>query len=138
MVSVVFVRIGHSGKPGAVIIQIVLNWAVKISATQRSIKWCELRQNQSTGVWTMYQEGIYSPDANTRWMGSIAMDNNGSIGLSYIKSNSSSIYPGLYYTGRRTCDPLGTLPVTEALVIAGTGYQTEVYQSGRRLFSDHT
>jgi len=103
---------------------IVLNWAVKISSTQRSIKWCELRQNQSTGVWTMYQEGIYTPDANTRWMGSIAMDNNGSIGLSYLKSNSTSIYPGLYYTGRRTCDPLGTLPVTETVAIAGTGSQT--------------
>jgi len=103
---------------------IVLNWAVKISASQRSIKWCELRQNQSTGVWSMYQEGIYTPDANTRWMGSIAMDNNGSIGLSYLKSNSTSIYPGLYYTGRRTCDPLGTLPVTETVAIAGTGSQT--------------
>ena len=103
---------------------VVLNWAVKISTTQRSIKWCELRQNQSTGVWSMYQEGTYTPDANTRWMGSIAMDNNGSIGLSYLKSNSSSIYPGLYYTGRRSCDPLGTLPVTEAVAIAGTGSQT--------------
>lgn len=103
---------------------IVLNWAVKVSTTQRSIKWCELRQNQSTGVWSMYQEGIYTPDANTRWMGSIAMDNNGSIGLSYLKSNSTSIYPGLYYTGRRSCDPLGTLPVTEAVAIAGTGSQT--------------
>ena len=109
---------------------VVLNWAVKISTTQRSIKWCELRQNQSTGVWTMYQEGIYTPDANTRWLGSIAMDNNGSIGLSYIKSNSTSIYPGIYYTGRRSCDPLGTLPVTETVVVAGTGSQTGVNRVG--------
>jgi GEVED domain/Secretion system C-terminal sorting domain len=109
---------------------VVLNWAVKISTTQRSIKWCELRQNQTTGVWSMYQEGIYAPDANTRWLGSIAMDNNGSIGLSYIKSNSSSIYPGLYYTGRRSCDPLGTLPVTEAVVVAGTGSQTGMNRVG--------
>ncbi|MBL0046029.1 MAG: hypothetical protein IPP33_17035 [Flavobacteriales bacterium] len=49
--------------------------------------------------------GIYAPDANTRWMGSMAMDNNGSIGITYLKSNSRTIYPGLYYTGRRTCDP---------------------------------
>jgi hypothetical protein len=103
---------------------IILNWAVKVSTSQRSIKWCELRQNQSTGAWSLFQEGIYSPDANTRWLGSIAMDNNGSIGLSYIKSNSTAIYPGLYYTGRRSCDPLGTLPVTEAVAIAGTGSQT--------------
>jgi hypothetical protein len=103
---------------------VVLNWAVKISATQRSIKWCELRQNQSTGVWSMYQEGIYTPDTDTRWMGGICMDNNGAIALVYIKSNSTSIYPGLYYTGRRPCDPLGTLPITETVAIAGTGSQT--------------
>ena len=109
---------------------IVLNWGVKISATQRSIKWCELRQNQTTGVWSVYQEGIYTPDAATRWMGCIAMDNNGSIGLSYIKSDATSIYPGLYYTGRRSADPLGTLPLTETLVAAGTGYQTGTNRVG--------
>lgn len=109
---------------------VVLNWAVRINTNQRSIKWCEIRQNQSTTNWSMYQEGIYTPDANTRWMGSICMDNNGSIGLSYIKSNATSIYPGLYYTGRRTCDPLGTLPVTETTVVAGTGSQTGINRVG--------
>ncbi len=108
---------------------VVLNWAVKISNSQRSIKWVELRQNQVTGVWSLYQEGIYTPDASTRWMGSICMDNNGSIGLSYLKS-SSSIFPGLYYTGRRSCDPLGTMPVTETLVVAGTGSQTGANRVG--------
>ena len=102
---------------------VVLNWAVKISSTQRSIKWCELRQNIGSGVWSMFQEGIYTPDANTRWMGSIAMDNYGSIALCYMKSNSSSIYPGLYYTGRRSCDPLGTFPITETVAMAGTASQ---------------
>ncbi|REJ81426.1 MAG: hypothetical protein DWQ33_10575 [Bacteroidetes bacterium] len=109
---------------------IVLNWAVKISATQRSIKWAELRQNQSTGTWSLFQEGTYVPDAATRWMGGIAMDNNGSIGLSYMKSDATSIYPGLYYTGRRACDPLGTMPITETLVVAGTGYQTGTNRNG--------
>jgi PKD repeat protein len=103
---------------------VCLTWAVRISATQRSLKWCELRQNQSTGVWSMYQEGIYTPDAATRWMGGIAMDNNGAIGFSYLKSDATSIYPGLYYSGRRPCDPLGTMPVTESVAIAGTGSQT--------------
>ena len=103
---------------------IVLNWGVKINATQRSIKWCELRQNQGTGVWSMYQQGTYTPDANTRWMGSIAMNNDGSIGLSYLKSNSTSIFPGIFYTGRKSCDALGTMTVAETQVIAGTGSQT--------------
>jgi len=87
---------------------VVLNWGVKINANQRSIKWCELHQDPSTGTWSMYQEGIYTPDTDTRWMGSIVMDDNGSIGLSYMKTNANTnLYPGLYYTGRRSCDPLG-------------------------------
>ena len=109
---------------------VVLNWAVNISASQRSIKWCELRQNKTTGVWSMYQEGIYTPDAATRWMGAICMDNNGSIGLSYMKSDATSIFPGLYYTGRRECDPLGTMPITEVMVVAGTGFQTGTNRNG--------
>ncbi|MEY2938630.1 MAG: hypothetical protein RL062_1219 [Bacteroidota bacterium] len=117
-------------KPWSGYNSVVLNWAVKISTTQRSIKWCELRQNTSTGAWTLYQEGIYTPDAATRWMGSIAMDNNGSIGMVYMKSDATSIYPGLYYTGRRTCDPLGTLPVTEVQIVAGTGSQTGQNRDG--------
>ncbi|MFN0033162.1 MAG: MopE-related protein, partial [Flavobacteriales bacterium] len=109
---------------------IVLNWGVRISATQRSVKWAEIRQDVSTSVWSLFQEGIYTPDADTRWMGSISMDNNGSIGLAYIKSNSSSIFPGLYWTGRRTCDPLGTLPLTETTIAAGTGFQTGTNRVG--------
>ncbi len=109
----------------------VLNWSVNITTgVQRSIKWAELRQDLGTGVWSVYQDGIYTPDASTRWMGSIAMDNNGSIGLSYIKSDATSIFPGLYWTGRRTCDPLGTLPLTETLIVAGTGFQTGTNRVG--------
>lgn len=110
---------------------VVLNWAVKISTSQRSIKWCELRQNQSTGTWSMYQEGIYTPDTDTRWMGAIIMDDNGSIGLSYMKTNANNnVFPGLYYAGRRSCDPLGTLPITEQLVVAGAGSQTGTNRNG--------
>ena len=109
---------------------IILNWGVEVSATQRSIMWAELRQDQSTSVWSIYQQGIYTPDAATRWMGGIAMDVNGSIGLSYMKSDASSIYPGLFYSGRRSCDPLGTLPITEVQVVAGTGYQTGTNRVG--------
>ena len=108
---------------------VLLNWAVRISSTQRSIKWVELRRNVSTNTWSIYQEGIYAPGTDTRWMGGIAMDNNGSIALAYIKS-SSTTYPGLYYTGRRSCDPLGTLPITEEVVVTGTGSQTGTNRVG--------
>jgi hypothetical protein len=98
----------------------VLNWGVKISATQRSIMWAEIRQNQTTGTWSLYQQGIYTPDSYYRWVGSIAMDDGGNIGLCYAKSGSSTVYPGLYYTGRLANDPLNTMTFAEAEAVAGT------------------
>ncbi len=104
---------------------LVMNWGVLISSTtgQRSIKWVELRQNQTSGVWSLYQEGTYTPDAHTRWIGSIAMDDNGSIGLAYVKS-SSTVYPSLCYTGRLATDPLGTMTFAETVAAAGTASET--------------
>jgi hypothetical protein len=104
---------------------VVLNWGVKVSSTQRSIKWVELRQNQTTGVWSLYQEGIYAPDALNRWVGSIAMDDNGSIGLCYaVAGPSPSTSPSLRYTGRLATDPLGQMTFTEQTAIAGSGVMT--------------
>ena len=103
----------------------VVNWGVKLSATQRSIKWVELRQNQSTGIWSLYQEGIYVPDASSRWVGSIAMDDNGSIALCYAKSSSAAgDYPSLAFTGRLASDPLGQMTFAETIAITGSGSQT--------------
>lgn len=110
---------------------VVLNWGVYINAAKRGIKWCELRQDQSTNAWSIYQEGIYAPDTATRWMGSIAMDKDGSIGLAYMYcSAANTLYPSIAYTGRRSCDPLGTLPITETIAIAGTGFQTGTNRNG--------
>ncbi|PLW91783.1 MAG: hypothetical protein C0592_14115, partial [Marinilabiliales bacterium] len=110
---------------------VVLSWGVLISNSprQRAIYWCELRQNQSTGVWSLYQEGIYNPDSDTRWMSSMAMDDNGSIALCYAKS-STSTYPGLYYTGRLAGDPLGQMTFGETEVIAGTASQSGINRYG--------
>ena len=102
---------------------VVLTWGVLISNSprQRGIYWCELRQ--VSGTWSVYQQGIYTPDASTYWMSSAAMDDNGSIALCYAKS-STSIYPGLYYTGRLASDPLGTMSFAETTAIAGTASQS--------------
>ena len=103
--------------------RVVLDWGVKISSTQRSIKWVELRQDQSTNTWSLYQEGIYAPDAANRWMSSAAMDCNGDIALCYAKA-SSTIPVSLAYTGRVPTDPLGTMSLTETVVKTGTGSKT--------------
>jgi hypothetical protein len=98
---------------------VVLNWGVKISTNQRSIMWAELRQNQTTGTWSVHQQSIYNPDSYYRWIGSIAMDDAGNIALCYTKSGSSTVYPGLYYTGRLANDPLNTMTFAEAEAIPG-------------------
>ena len=114
---------------------VVLCWGVKISSTQRSIKWVELRQTQPSGTWTLYQEGIYAPDALNRWVGSIAMDDNGSIGLAYACAGPTpATSVGLRYTGRLATDPLGQMTFAETVAFAGSGNMS---QCGNR-FGDYS
>ena len=112
--------------------RVVLNWGVKINSTQRSIKWVELRQDQSTNVWSLYQEGIYAPDSANRWCGSIAMDCNGDIGLCYAKT-SPTIPVSLGFTGRVSTDTLGKMSLPETVVFSGAGTL-----SGSNRFGDYS
>lgn len=100
---------------------VVLDHAVIVDSTtkQVGIRWYELRQNTSTNVWSIYQEGTYAPDLHSRWMPSLSMDDNGSIGMAYAIS-SSSVYPSLAYTGRNAGDPPGQMTYSETIAIAGT------------------
>ncbi len=101
---------------------VVLCAGVKISSSQRSIMWLELRKNTSTNTWSIHQQGTYTPDGLYRWCGSIAMDDNGSIGMAYAVSgiSPSNVYPSIRYTGRNAVDPLGQMTYTEQSAIAGT------------------
>jgi hypothetical protein len=99
---------------------VVLCGLVKVSTSpiRHGIRWYELRQ--SGGVWSIYQQGTYAPaDGLNRWCGSIAMDDNGSIGMAYAVSGGTSTFPSLYYTGRRSVDPLGTMSFAETVAMAG-------------------
>jgi hypothetical protein len=80
------------------------------------IRWFELRK--TSGPWTLFQEGTYSPDTNARWMAGIAMDSSGNIGVGYNVS-STSMFPSLRYAGRLAGDAPGTLRAETSLV-AGT------------------
>ena len=101
---------------------LVVNHSVNAAASgiQAAVRWYEIRNPGGTP--SVYQQGTYSPDATNRWMGSVAMDGSGNIGLSYTVS-SSSVYPSIRYTGRLAGDPLGTLQAENTLV-AGSGSQT--------------
>ena len=98
-------------------------WPVKMAVGSYSTKWVELRQNQTTNVWSVYQEGTYAPDNLSRWIASIAMDDNGSIALAYsITGKTPVVIPiGLRYTGRLATDPLGQMTFAEQTAATGVG-----------------
>jgi hypothetical protein len=84
------------------------------------MRWYELRP--SSGALTVYQQGTYAPNSTYRWMGSIAMDHSGNVALGYSTS-SSTLHPGIAYTGRLATDSLGTMPQGEITLYTGAGSQ---------------
>lgn len=82
------------------------------------IRWYELRKSGSSD-WSIYQQGTYSPDTESRWMCSIAINSEGTIGLAYSTS-SSSTFPSLKYTGRKECDNLGEMTEPETTIVTGS------------------
>lgn len=89
-----------------------------------AIRWFELR-NLRTGVggWTLFQEGTQDQGGvHDRFMGSIAMDENGNIALGYSIS-SSTLFPSIRYATREPGDPPGTLE-PEKVLRPGKGSQT--------------
>lgn len=99
----------------------VTNHTVNLSNVA-GIRWYEFRKS-GTAPWSIYQQGTYSPDNTSRWMGSIAMDAAGNIALGYSVS-SSTVYPGIRYTGRMANDPLGEMTIAETTIVDGGGSQT--------------
>src|SRR5207237_1440657 len=85
------------------------------------VRWYELRV--VGGNPTVYQQGTYAPDSGYRWMGSVAMDQSGNIGLGFSIS-SSTLHPGIHYTGRLAGDAAGTMTQGEGTIVDGAGSQT--------------
>jgi len=102
---------------------IVANHTVNAAAAGKhaGVRWYELRD--PNGAPSVFQQSTYAPDAEHRWMGSIAMDSAGNIALGYSLT-SSSRNPAIAYTARLAGDPLGQMTLGEALLFQGLGAQT--------------
>ncbi|HEX9942745.1 MAG TPA: hypothetical protein VGG03_12055 [Thermoanaerobaculia bacterium] len=106
---------------------LVTNHTINTGGDHAGIRWYELRRTGG-GPWSVFQEGTHSPDtALHRWMGSVAMDKDGSLALGYSVS-SGTVFPGIRYAGRLAGDPLGTLPVAETTLLNGGGSQTTPFR----------
>jgi hypothetical protein len=100
---------------------IVVNHSVNPGTGPLSgIRWYELRI--SGGTPSVFQQGTYAVDSNSRWMGSIAMDKVGNIAVGYSVSGTA-LQPSIRFATRAPGDAAGTLGA-ESSIIAGTGSQT--------------
>jgi len=87
------------------------------------IRWFELRNVNAGPVVAPFQESTYqSRDGIWRWMGSVAMDNQGNMALGFSAS-AANLFPQIRYAGRLVTDPLNTLSGEQHLFV-GTGSQT--------------
>lgn len=111
----------------------VVNHTVSVGS-HYGIRWYELRKTSAD--WFISQQSTYSPDTNSRWMGSIAMDTSGNIALGFSVS-SSLLYPSIRFTGRMKYDPPGQMTIAEQTIINGSGSQTGVW-SGRGRWGDYS
>ena len=85
-------------------------------AVHVAVRWYELR-NDAPG-WSIFQDGTWAPDADHRWIGSMAMDRAGDIALGY--NLSGSVFPSIAFAGRKPGDPAGSFS-QEATLKAGGG-----------------
>lgn len=83
------------------------------------VRWYEIRDPNGTP--SVFQSGTFAPDTDWRWMASIAMDSVGNMGLGYSIS-SSTLKPGIRYTGRLVADAPGTMGAEQNL-FSGSGSQ---------------
>lgn len=86
------------------------------------MRWYEVRR--VNGAYSLFQQGTYAPlDGVHRWMGSVAQDRQGNIGLGYSVTNATTVKPGIRFTGRLAGDALGQMTLGEGTIIDGTGIQ---------------
>jgi hypothetical protein len=106
---------------------LVTNHTVNVGGDRAGVRWYEI-DNPSTAP-TLAQQGTFAPnDTLNRWMGSVAMDKDGNLGVGYSVS-SASTYPSIRFSGRLSGDAPGQLTVAENTLQTGSGYQS--HTSGR-------
>ena len=92
------------------------------SASQAAVRWYQVPVTGGV-VGAALQASTWNPDANNRFMPSLAVDRIGNMAIGYSVS-SSSLYPAIRYAGRLVGDAASTLGQTEQTLITGTGSQS--------------
>ncbi len=107
---------------------VVVNQTVSVGTNDdppTGVRWYQLSDSApGADDWSLAQAGTWAPsDGNSRWMGSIAMDEEGDLLLGYSVSGPN-LDPSIAFTGRLAGDPSEQMTLPEHTVIAGAGQQT--------------
>jgi hypothetical protein len=92
------------------------------------VRWYEI-QNPAAAAPTLAQRSTYQPDARHRWMGSLAVDQDGNMALGYSIS-SADLFPAIRIAGRLAPETPSLLPQAEVEVRAGAGSQEFINRWG--------
>jgi hypothetical protein len=101
------------------------------SGTVDCIRWAKI--NLATGA--VADAGVYGSNGQYRFFGDLAVNHCDDMAVGYTKS-STSMYPSIFYTGRQSGDPAGTLQ-GEAQLKAGEITYT-AFDSVPRRWGDYT
>lgn len=113
-------------------------WSVQTIAcnpgggTVNCIRWSQIDPATATIV----DAGVYASNGEYRFFGDLAVNACDDMAVGYTKS-STSIYPGIWVTGRQSGDPAGTLQA-ETQLKAGEIAYTSFETSAPRRWGDYT
>ncbi|MGH7845296.1 MAG: hypothetical protein ACREQW_09015 [Candidatus Binatia bacterium] len=102
---------------------LVTNHTVNVGNNHAAVRYYEVRRNLPGGAFFINEQASFAPDSHHRWMGSAAMDKDGTLAVGYSVS-STTLFPSIRYAGRLASDPSGGLFQGEAVLQAGAGSQT--------------
>jgi hypothetical protein len=100
---------------------ILAEHSVATSQKGGGVRWYEFRLNKQRDP-VLYQQATYAPDNLFRWLGSMAMDKKGDIGLAYSFGGDPN-YPGLRFTAREAKDAKGQMTFHESVLAEGKASQ---------------
>ncbi|HEV2445814.1 MAG TPA: hypothetical protein VGS58_07830, partial [Candidatus Sulfopaludibacter sp.] len=101
---------------------ILAEHSVATAAHGGGVRWYEFRLNQQRDP-VLYQQSTYAPGGFYRWLGSMAMDRKGDIGIGYSFGGDPN-YPGQRFAARMAKDPKGRLTFHESVLVEGQASQT--------------
>jgi hypothetical protein len=101
---------------------IVAEHSIATAAHAGGVRWYEFRLNAQRDP-VLYQQSTYAPDKYYRWLGSMAMDRKGNIGMGYSFGGDPN-YPGQRFAARLAKDPKGQLTFHESALADGQASQT--------------